>query len=94
MPARPLGGILEERDARRCAMPEPDEPAYTIVEERLVDADTQPAWIVTWKSIGDESEIRRRMSDEEYNASVAGPRDEKPLWKRAQIDPIGTPDAE
>ncbi|MGZ4151424.1 MAG: hypothetical protein ACXVP3_03160, partial [Actinomycetota bacterium] len=62
-----------------------------IVEERLVRTETEPAWIVRWKSITDESEIRRRMSDDEYNASVAGPRDEKPLWKRTQIDPIGAP---
>jgi hypothetical protein len=34
------------------------------------------------------------MSEDEYNASVAGPRVEKPLWKRTQIDPIGTPAAE
>jgi len=72
----------------------PDEPAYTIVEERLVRTEAEPAWVVTWKSITDESEIRRRMSDEEYNASVAGPRDEKPLWRRTQIDPIGAPEAE
>lgn len=71
-----------------------DEPAYTIVEERLVSTEAEPAWVVTWRSITDESEIRRRMSDEEYNASVAGPRDEKPLWKRTQIDPIGAPEAE
>ncbi len=75
-------------------MPGHDEPAYTIVEERLVRTEREPAWIVTWKSITDESEIRRRMSEDEYNASVAGPRDEKPLWKRTQIDPIGTPAAE
>ena len=74
-------------------MSDEEERQFTIVEERLVEPDAE-TWLVTWRSIRDASEIRRRMSANEYNASVAGPRDEKPLWKRTQIDPIGEPAAD
>lgn len=76
-------------------MTESDEGQYTIVEERLLpEQNGDGTWVVTWKSIKDDSEIRRRMSDQEYVASVAGPREEKPLWRRTQIDPIGELDRE
>jgi hypothetical protein len=66
---------------------------FTIVDETLVPrGDGPPTWVVTWKSIKDESLIRRRMTEDQYQASVSGPRDEKPLWRRQQIDPIGEPD--
>ena len=74
-------------------MAEPDEGRYVIVEERLIPIpESDDVWVVTWRSIEDEAEIRRRMSAEEYDASVAGPREEKPLWKQGQIEPIGEPD--
>lgn len=74
-------------------MADENERQFTIVEERLVEPDAE-TWLVTWKSIRDQSQIRRRMSADEYNGSVAGPRDEKPLWSRTQIDPIGEPAAD
>jgi hypothetical protein len=69
-----------------------EEPRYTIVEERLIPVpDGRDTWLVVWKSITDGTEIRRRISEEQYERSVAGPRDEKPLWRRTQVDPIGEP---
>jgi len=71
-------------------MAQADEPRYTIVEERLIPVpDSDDIWLVVWKSISDGTEIRRRMSEEQYERSVAGPRDEKPLWRRTQVDAIG-----
>ena len=67
------------------------EPLYRLLEEAVI-RDSPKMWRVTWRNRETGNKIRRILTRDEFEASLAENRPaEKPLWSRDEIDEIGTP---
>jgi hypothetical protein len=67
------------------------EPLYRLLEEAVI-RDRPRMWRVTWRNRETGNTVRRILTRDEFEASLAENRPaEKPLWSRDEIDAIGTP---
>ena len=67
------------------------EPLYRLLEEAVI-RDSPRMRRVTWRNRDTGNKIRRILTRDEFEASLAENRPaEKPLWSRDEIDAIGTP---
>jgi hypothetical protein len=66
------------------------EPMYRLLEEAVI-RDSPKMWRVTWRNRETGNKIRRILTGDEFEASLADNRPvDKPLWSRDEIDQIGT----